>query len=98
MRPAPDAHPAAPATMQSAAMRRSGAMTPPSRRRRRMAAAPVLNTNQPAQLFQARGADAVNLGELVDAGEFAVGISPGHDGGRGHRPDTGQGIQLLRRR
>ena len=48
-----------------------------------------------AQLLQPRRTDAVDVGELVDAGERPVGVTPRDDGGRGHRTDTGQGVELL---
>ena len=53
------------------------------------------NTKQGAQLVQSRRSDAVDVGELVDGGEPAVGLAPRHDRGGGDRTHPGQGVQLL---
>ena len=53
------------------------------------------DTHQSAQLVQASRSDAVDLGELIDAGELAVGLPPRHDRGRGDRADSRQRVQLL---
>src|SRR6478672_121920 len=51
--------------------------------------------NLGAQLLQAGRPDTVHLAELVDAGERPAGLTPRDDGGRGHRADTGQRVELL---
>ena len=78
--------------VSAAGTRRTSSGAPQTR-----AGAPVSDTNQRAQLVQPGRADAVDVGELVDAGEPAVGLPPRHDRRGGDRADPGQGVQLLRR-
>ena len=52
-------------------------------------------TDVVTQLLQPRRSDAVDVPELVDAGEAPVGITPSNDRGRGHRTDARQRVQVI---